>query len=322
MSNAADVIKVIVTAKKNETAHICSFELKSVDGSPLPAFDAGAHVDVQIADGLTRSYSLCNSPQEKDRYLIAVLRDPNSRGGSIGMHENLAEGSTLRISRPKNHFPLEKTAQKSILFGGGIGITPVLCMAEELAMQGKDFELHYCGRSQPQMAFLDRISQSGFSDRTAFYFDDVAHKKLDIDKVLAAPDDGKHLYVCGPTGFLEFVVEKAKAHGWQEKNIHFEYFNVAFETRSDDQAFDVQVASTGKVFTVPPDRTIVSVLHENGIDVPVSCEQGICGTCQVNIVEGIADHLDHYLTNAERDENVKFLPCVSRCKSARIVLDI
>jgi ferredoxin-NADP reductase len=176
--------------------------------SPLPAFSAGSHVDVHLPGGLTRPYSLCNDPTESHRYVIAVLRDPQSRGGSRAMHEEVFEGQLLQISPPKNHFPLAHDARRHLLLAGGIGVTPILCMAERLANTGADFEMHYNTRSAARTAFRQRIADAAFASRVHFHFDDGdAGQKLDIEALLAAPASEVHLYVCGPKGFMDAVLK-------------------------------------------------------------------------------------------------------------------
>ena len=199
-------IAVKVLRKTQEARDIASFELVKPDGSALPGFSAGSHIDVQVPGGLTRQYSLCNDAAEQHRYRIAVLRDPASRGGSTGMHDALKDGDTLLISEPRNHFPLVH-AERTLLFAGGIGVTPLLCMAQRLAKIGADFRMHYCTRSADRTAFRDEIAASAYADRVDFHYDDGdAAQKLQLEQVIAKPQAGTHLYVCGPTGFIDWVV--------------------------------------------------------------------------------------------------------------------
>jgi vanillate monooxygenase ferredoxin subunit len=317
-----NMIDVKVVSKTKEAEDIVSFELASVCGGPLPAFSAGSHIDVHVDDGVIRQYSLCNDPEETHRYLIAVLRDPKSRGGSVAMHDRAHEGDVIRISEPKNHFPLVH-AKRTLLFAGGIGVTPILCMAERLANIGAEFEMYYCARSRDRTAFFDRISTSSFVQRAHFHFDDgPAEMKLDLPTLLATPDDGTHLYVCGPGGFIEYVTATAKQNGWASGNVHLEYFGAQQQETSANGEFSIRIASSGKCYTVPPDKTVVRVLEENGIDVPISCEQGVCGTCITRVLDGTPDHRDVYFTDEERAKNDQFTPCCSRAKSGMLVLDL
>jgi vanillate O-demethylase ferredoxin subunit len=315
-------LAVKVVKKAKEAEDIFSFELASVDGKPLPPFSAGSHIDVQIRSDLVRQYSLCNEPNEQHRYLIAVLRDPNSRGGSVAIHDTINEGDVLHISEPRNHFPLAH-ASRSLLFAGGIGVTPLLCMAERLAHTGADFTMHYCTRSVERTAFHDRIIASAFADRVQFHFDaGPPEQKLDLPALIATPQPGTQLYVCGPVGFIDYVVNTAKSRGWSSEQIHLEYFGAAPQDTSADHEFDVVVASTGKLYTIAADQTVVRVLEADGIDIPVSCEQGVCGTCITRVLEGTPDHRDVYFTDDERARNDQFTPCCSRAKSRALVLDL
>lgn len=315
-------LQVKVAARREEAHDIIALELVAVDGAALPAFTAGAHIDVHLPGGLVRQYSLCNAPHEQHRYQIGVLRDVNSRGGSVAVHEALKLGDILTISAPRNQFALVP-AQHSLLLAGGIGVTPILCMAEALAAAGASFEMHYCARSPARQAFRERIAASGFAARVLHHYDDgEAAQKLDLDALLAQADPATHLYVCGPAGFIAHVVDTARARGWPEAQVHFEYFGAAPVKADGNGAFEVKLASSGQVYTIPPERTVIQVLCEHGVDVPVSCEQGICGTCLTRVLEGEPDHRDQYLTDEERAANDQFTPCCSRARSALLVLDL
>ena len=320
---STSILSVRVARKQLEAVDICTFELVAADGRPLPAFSAGSHVDVQLPGGITRQYSLCNDPTESHRYLIGVLRDPASRGGSEAMHDQVAEGQLLEISVPKNHFPIAHEARRHLLLAGGIGVTPVLCMAERLANTGGDFEMHYCTRSLERTAFHQRIADSSFAPRVQFHFDDGdAAQKLDIAALLATPAAGVHLYVCGPKGFMDAVLGTARARSWPEPQLHYEFFAGEAVKSDSDASFEVQLASSGKIVLVPADKTVIQALTEVGVDVPFSCEQGVCGTCLTRVIEGVPDHKDMYLTPEEQAANDQFLPCCSRAKTQRLVLDL
>ncbi len=315
-------LTVKVVNKVKEAEEIVSLELASVDGRPLPSFSAGAHIDVLIRDGLTRQYSLLNDSSEQHRYIIGVLRDPESRGGSVAVHDDINVGDTLEISAPKNHFELVQ-AKRTLLFAGGIGVTPLLCMARRLSTIDADFEMHYCTRSRERTAFFDAIKASKFADRVHFHFDNGDDaQKMDIKSLVANPDPGTHLYVCGPTGYIDYVINAAKEAGWPASQLHLEYFAAAEVDTSGDTSFEVKIASTGQVFTIPPDKPITQVLDEAGVFIPVSCEEGVCGTCLTRVLEGTPEHRDLYLTDAEHEANDQFTPCCSRSKSPMLVLDI
>lgn len=314
-------LMVRVARRINEAVGICSFELVSHDGETLPAFTAGSHIDVHVAPGLVRQYSLSNDPSEKDRYRIAVLREEASRGGSAGMHDNIAVGQILRVSPPRNHFPLTD-APRSLLLAGGIGVTPILSMARALHAQGKTFEMHYCGRSLNRMAFVEEIGASGFARFVSLHADDMPEQRLDLPALLAGAPDSTHLYVCGPGGFMDHVLATARAHGWLEARLHREYFAGSVKALASDGIFTVRLASTGLTCDVPADRTIVEVLAAHGIDVPTSCEAGVCGTCLTRVLEGTPDHRDTFLTDAERAASDQFTPCCSRSLTPLLVLDL
>ncbi|MEP6824717.1 MAG: PDR/VanB family oxidoreductase [Ramlibacter sp.] len=315
-------LSVRVLKKTMEAEGIASYELARADGAALPAFSAGSHIDVQLPGGLTRQYSLCNDAAEQHRYRIAVLRDPASRGGSLAMHDSVHEGDVIRISAPRNHFPLQHGA-RSLLFAGGIGVTPLLCMAQRLAITGADFQMHYCTRSAERTAFRAEIAESAFASRVQFHFDaGDAAQRLDAAAVLASPDPATHLYVCGPTGFIDHVVSTAKAKGWPAAQIHLEYFGAAPQDTSADGSFEVKIASTGKRYAIGKEDSIVHVLLQHGIEILTSCEQGVCGTCITRVLEGEPDHRDLYFTDEEKAKNDQFTPCCSRAKSPVLVLDL
>jgi vanillate O-demethylase ferredoxin subunit len=315
-------LAVKVLRRTQEAVGIVSLELARPDGSPLPAFSAGSHIDVQVPGGPVRQYSLCNDATENHRYRIAVLRDPASRGGSTGMHDAVREGDTLQISEPRNHFPLVH-ARKTLLFAGGIGVTPLLCMAQRLAAIGADFTLHYSTRSRDRTAFYDEIVASPFAQRVQFHFDDGEPGQiLNVPAAIGAPDGDTHLYVCGPGGYINHVVQNAQGMGWPQDHIHLEYFSAAPQDHSADAAFDVTLASSGKTVRVAAGQSVVQALQAQGIEILTSCEQGVCGTCITRVLEGECDHRDLYFTDEEKAKNDQFTPCCSRAKSAVLVLDL
>jgi vanillate monooxygenase ferredoxin subunit len=312
---------VKVSAKTKEADDIMSFELIATEGETLPPFKAGSHIDVEISPGLVRQYSLCNDPREKHRYLIGVLREPQSRGGSVAMVDGLAVGDKIKIGEPRNNFILEPTAKRVLLLAGGIGITPILCMAEQLASAGTPFEMHYCTQSQRRAAFYDRIAASGFAAYVQFYFDDKG-TRIDFDRLLAKREPGHHLYVCGPKGFIAAVLDRAKTAGWNPDSLHSEFFAPAENlARRKEKAFEIEIFSTGERLRVEADKSVADVLNANGFDIPLSCEQGICGTCMTRVLAGAPDHRDMILTDEEKKNN-QFTPCCSRSVSDVLVLDL
>ena len=322
MSSRA-TIQVRVARKVLEAKDIYSYELVALDGGVLPTFDAGAHIDVDLPNGMTRQYSLCNDPLENRRYIIGVLRDPQSRGGSQVLHEQVQEGDILRISEPKNHFPLSPQVGYSILLGGGIGITPMLAMAETLARERSKFALHYCTRSAERTAFTERIAESAFATWVQHHYDDGAdEQKIDLQQTLAGPSPDHHLYVCGPRGFMDAVLDLARNQGWKEAQLHYEFFGGKVLAEEADSTFEITIASTGQRIQIPKGVTVAKALEAAGVEVMTSCEQGVCGTCVTRVLDGTPDHRDSYLTPEEQAANNQFMPCCSRAKSASLTLDL
>lgn len=314
-------LKVVIARRKTEADGIISLELRSTSGSSLPRFDAGSHVDVFVAPDIIRQYSLSSDPAEHDHYRLAILLEPNSRGGSSEIHRSFAEDKIISISAPRNNFPLMEGAGKSILIGGGIGITPLLAMAYRLADLGRVFELHYCARTRSRAAFADEIARSAFSSRVAFHYDDGAPEQLfSIESCLARPDADTHVYICGPQGFMDHVIAGARSHGWAADHIHVEYFSAEISTEGD--AFTVVAARSGKSVEVPSGTTIADALQGIGIDVLLSCQEGVCGTCLTNVLDGTPDHRDLVQSDEEKKENRQITVCCSRSKSKTLVLDI
>ncbi|WP_321956160.1 PDR/VanB family oxidoreductase [Paraburkholderia bannensis] len=322
-ANLNTALDVIVSRKWNEAQDIYGFEFVKADGGALPPFSAGAHIDVHLPGGLIRQYSLCNDAASTQRYQIAVLRDENGRGGSRAIHDAVEEGSALTIGAPRNHFPLSHGAPHHLLIAGGIGITPILCMAERLFHADETFDLHYCTRSRERTAFVSRIAAAPFSARASFHFDDEAPaQRFDIAATLANAPAGSHLYVCGPRGFMDAVLAQARDQQWDEARLHYEFFGAVVEQSDTDTAFKVRIASSGATIEVPAGCTVIEALAANGVDVLTSCEQGVCGTCLTRVIEGQPDHRDAYLTDEEKAAGDQFLPCCSRSHTPLLVLDL
>lgn len=317
---AHDWLEVEIASKRTVATGIVALTLIDPERRPLPVFSAGSHVDLEIAPGLIRQYSLCGNPADSSAYEIAVLREPQSRGGSMAVHDALAVGARMRISAPRNLFPLVPSEGKALLLGGGIGITPLLCMAERLAQTGASFELHYCARSLDRAAFRDRIVRSAYSRQAHLHFDDGdPSQRFDPASVLAGADAESHIYICGPNGFIDWIYSVAAAVAFPVERLHREYFT-ATETlcKTGVGAFEVEIASTGAVLRVPANRSVVAVLQEHGIQISVSCEQGVCGTCLTRVLSGTPDHRDMLALEGEEE----FAPCCSRSLSPRLVLDL
>ncbi|RKP44216.1 PDR/VanB family oxidoreductase [Pararobbsia silviterrae] len=316
------LIEVRVARKSLVATDIAALELVPVDGAALPAFTAGAHIDVHLPGGLVRQYSLCNDPKETHRYVIGVLKEPASRGGSVAVHA-LGEGDRLTIAEPRNHFALVQGADVSLLLAGGIGITPLLGMAEQLAADAQRFELHYCVREPARAAFRERIEDGPLAAHARLYFDSApAEARADLRAIIGTPETARHLYVCGPAGFIDAVLSTARALGWAESHLHKEYFAAATPPALDGGAFRVKLASTGQIVEVGAHQTVVESLAAAGVVVPTSCEQGVCGTCLTRVIAGRPDHRDMYLTDEEREANDQFLPCCSRACTPELVIDL
>ena len=315
-------MKLRVSAVRDEAQDIKSYEFVAPDGSELPAFTAGAHLDVHLPGGLVRQYSLANDPGERNRYLVAVLREGTGRGGSTDMHDNVREGDLLEIGGPRNNFPLSDLAQHHLLIAGGIGITPMMAMLRELSGRGAAYSLHYCTRSVEKTAFMGELEAPPFAGNVRFHHDQGDPSKgLDVAALLRPVEAGTHVYCCGPTGLMGAV--RAAAEHWPHGTVHFEYFSVdpgALEPHGPDTAFEVEIESSGEIYRVPADKTIMEVLRDNGHDVPSACEEGICGTCLTEVVSGEIDHRDLVLDDDEKEANDLMTVCCSRAKGPRLKL--
>jgi ferredoxin-NADP reductase len=306
---------------------INSYELVDPDGGDLPEFEAGAHIDVHLGPGLIRQYSLCNDPVERQHYVIAVLRDEGGRGGSNALHQNLKVQEAVRVSHPRNNFPLVTHAEKVILLAGGIGVTPLKSMAHSLDKRGVEYELHYCARDASCAAFHREFKELLDGGRLHYHFDggDPA-AGLEIDRLLSKPTPGTHVYYCGPGRFMS-ACAAATAH-WPAGSVHFEHFKapvqpVGSATMSEEQAggsFEVRIASTGQMVAVRSDQTIAEALQDAGVAIETSCCAGLCATCKVRYLEGEVEHNDFILGEDEKSEYLTV--CVSRATSKLLVLDL
>jgi ferredoxin-NADP reductase len=321
MSNAT-TLQAWVHTLRHEADDIISVELRPVPGVVFPAFEAGSHVDLHLPNGMVRSYSLSNNCQESHRYVVGVLKDRASRGGSRCVHEQLRVGMRITISAPRNNFPLHEDATHSVLVAGGIGVTPVLCMARRLKDIGRSFEFLYFARSRQSAAFIDEIEALGVP--VTWHFDDEKGGPPDLTALLGrrAPTASEHFYACGPAVMLDNFEKTCTALG--HTNAHIERFTAVEVAAAADakKAFTVELRRSGKTFEVTPDTTLHQRLIEIKADVPWSCEEGICGSCETKVLEGVPDHRDMVLTDAEHAANKSMMVCVSGCKSARLVLDI
>ena len=309
-------------AKKQSIAEgIVLLELTAPDGRELPPFTAGAHLLLNLPGGLSRAYSLCNDPAERHRYQLAINLDPRSRGGSRAVHEQLAVGDLVSAQGPNNLFPLDSEAPHALLFAGGIGITPVLSMARYLQAQGRSWSLHYATRSHDRCAFHETLTSSPLASSSHLYFDDgAANRRLDLAQTIASAPAGAHLYVCGPTGFIDAALDAARAQGWAESRLHSERFGATAPVAVAERRFTLKLERSGLTLEVPPDQTAMAVMLAAGVDVPFSCEQGICGTCITDVLEGRPDHRDQCLDDETRA--MSFTPCCSRSLDDCLRIDL
>ncbi|MBN8875427.1 MAG: oxidoreductase [Rhodospirillales bacterium] len=319
MSDA--VLDVQIVRRQVQADGIIVLELVAADGGALPRFEPGAHVDVLVGPDLVRQYSLCSDPARTDRYRLGILLDPASRGGSAAIHAGFREGDRIRIGVPRNNFPLAAGNATSVLLGGGIGITPLLAMAHHLDAAGRPFALHYCARSRGKAAFLEELAAAPYARHVTLHFDDeAAAQRLDPARDLPDPAGGAHLYICGPTGFMDWLIAAARTRGYPEDRIHREYFGAEVDLSGD--AFEVVLAGSGRTVPVAAGQSIVAALKAVGVQVAVSCEEGVCGTCICTVLEGVPDHRDSYLTEEEHAANDQMALCCSRAKTPKLVLDL
>ena len=287
-------------------------------GADLPAWAPGAHVDLRLPDGLTRQYSLCGDPADRSRWRIAVLREPESRGGSAHVHDALVEGVVVEVRGPRNHFPLVP-APRYVFVAGGIGITPILPMIDAADTAGAEWELHYGGRSRRSMAFLQSLEEATGQRVTLHPQDEVG--LIDLESLLGTPRPGTLVYCCGPEPLL--VAVEQRCAGWPEGSLHVERFapkDVGEPVLTG--AFEVELALSGLSLTVPPEKSVLQVVEEAGIDVLSSCTEGTCGTCETTVLSGEVDHRDSLLTPAEQAVNDTMFVCVSRAACPRLVLEL
>ena len=293
-------------------------EFRDAGGKPLPQFSAGAHVAIRVPNGLLRKYSLCNDPAERDRYLVAIKREVNGRGGSINLIDGVKAGDDLMVTAPVNDFGLPPRAQDFLFIAGGIGITPMMAMIREVLAQKKRFRLYYCSRSPETTAFRDELAAPEFAGSVTIHYDqgDPA-RSLDLRPILAERKNREHLYCCGPRPLMEAVREMTDH--WSSTAVHFEAFSEAETHKPTDKPFKVKLARSGEVLEVPTTKTILEVLREHGLDVPSSCETGTCGTCRTKMLAGQADHRDLVLAEHEKADTIMI--CVSRARSDEITID-
>lgn len=316
------MFKVRVAEVLEETSKIKSFRLKRADGAPFDPYPAGAHIDVVGPTAVVRQYSLCSPPHDLDDYVVAVKLEPESRGGSQALHDHVEVGHELEISAPRNLLSVAEHADRHILVGAGIGITPMISIAYHLHRAGEEFDLHYFARSAEEAAFRDLLGdRSGFGERVHFHFGvQRGNQPAVLDGAFAGLTGASHVYTCGPQGFMDRVRELASSI-IPEANVHIEHFQAGDPAdTAADTPFEVELDD--EVYEVPVGKSIVQVLEDNGIDVDTTCQEGICGTCIMGVLKGEPDHRDQCMSSSEKKANDQIAACVSRSKSPRLVLEI
>lgn len=316
------MFKVTVAEVLDETLNIRSFRLTRTDGAPFDAYQAGGHVDIVGPTAVMRQYSLCSPPHDTDSYVVAVKREAESRGGSAALFDQIVVGSELEISAPRNLMRVAPAADQHVLVAAGIGVTPMISIAYHLHREGQPFQLFYYARSRDEAAFADLLEHtSGFGENVHFRFGlERSEQAGALAADLAGLTADSHVYTCGPQGFMERVRDTALLRV-PENNVHTEHFQAgAAVDAGQDVPFEVELES-GDVYQIPVGKSIVEVLHDNGIEIETSCREGICGTCIMGVLEGEPDHRDQCLSNSERTANDQMATCVSRAKSARLILE-
>lgn len=317
-------LQMVVDGLHRQGRHNLSINLVAENGQPLPEWQPGAHIDVHLRDGLVRQYSLTGDCNQRAHYQICIARDPQSRGGSRFVHEVLRPGQIVGISAPRNLFPLQP-AGKVILMAAGIGITPLYAMAEALEAASVPFVLHYYVKQRGDEAFLPQLSKSFAHGFCEIWYSSEGHSpRSHVPAELLDSAADTHLYLCGPQGFMTHIEQQATARGWDSANIHTEAFKpVAPATAQADAGFTVTIARTGQQCTITPEQTIARVLLDNGVDVPLSCEMGMCGACLTRVTAGEIDHRDTVQSDAEKSAAEQYIAlCCSRSKSPNLVIDL
>lgn len=327
MRKYVEMLSVRVNSIKYQGDNLNEYEVVAPDGALLPEYKAGSHIDLFFRDGRCRQYSLCGDPRDRKAYRFAVQRDLNGRGGSIAIFDKVHVGRILKISMPKNNFSLSDDGKKHILLGGGIGITPLMSMLYQCREKNLDFKLYYCTRSAEVCAFRSELEDIGSPERIHIHHDGgVPARALDFREVIGPFENGKHVYYCGPEGFMKAVANVVS--DWPKKFVHFERFKAPVDKNPESvgqentisMGFRVKIASSGQVYVIPSDKSIVDVLREYGVDIETSCEAGLCKTCIVKVLDGVPDHKDYVLTEEEQRDYM--LPCCSRASSPLLVLDL
>ncbi len=313
------VVRVQVSKVEKMTPDVAKYEFRALDGTDLPEWTAGAHLDIVVGPAYLRQYSMSGDPADQSKYQIGVLREDEGRGGSKLLHRIFNEGRKIFISKPINHFELDETATKTFLMGGGIGITPMIAFGHRLHAMGMDFELHYSASRKDGAGFLDDLASVPWADRVHYHFSDQA-SRADLDALLAGYQAGWHVYTCGPDRYMSGVLEAAARQGFPEDATHLEYFSVPEQPEYENHAFALKLARSGKVLTVPADKSATDVLTENGVQIDVKCSDGLCGVCKCGLISGDVEHRDFVLSKKQRETNV--ILCQSRAAEPDGVIEV
>jgi vanillate O-demethylase ferredoxin subunit len=320
----AQTVKVRVEALREEAHGVRSFSVSRIDGVPFEPYEPGAHIDVTSPSGVTRQYSLCGDPACLETQVFAVKKEEQSRGGSRSLHEEVIVGTELSVGAPRNLFQLDPAASEHILIAAGIGITPLLSMAYRLVASKARFTLHYFARSEAHAAFMTQLTRAPFNAHVKLHFGVERNQQRDeLEKCIRDAGPNAHVYTCGPSAFMDAVVETAQVR-LPTDAIHIERFKAEPVSASETtlESFEVQLASSGQTVRVDKSTSIVDALASIGIEVDTSCGEGVCGTCMVDVVSGEPEHRDHCLSKAERASNRVICCCVSRSRSTVLVLDL
>jgi len=314
-------IQVLIEDRVDAAKDVVRLVLRRPDGERLPAFTAGAHIDLFLPNGLTRQYSLINDCRKTDCYEVAVSKATNSRGGSSCVHSTLRVGGMLDISEPRNNFPLQPEHDRFLFIAGGIGITPILSMIRYCESQGWNWRLLYLARSRAHAAFFEEL-RAFDADRVRVHFDDEAGHLFDFADRSFAVEPGVPIYCCGPAPVMKAVNDFSSNH--PENPAYFEWFSPPVEAGTEELAtgFDVKLKRSGQVVHVPEGKTILEVLEAHGYELSCSCREGMCRTCETGVIDGIPDHRDYVLSQAEREAGRTMMICVSRAISPMLVLDV
>lgn len=318
MQDHNSLTPLVVSTKKEIANDVFLFEIKHAKGEELPAFTAGAHLPIKTPSGVMRHYSICGSPADTHRYWIAVKREPEGRGGSISMVDQVSPGDELHVGKPQNLFELSDKAKSFIFIAGGIGITPMMSMIKQLQSteDARPFKLYYLSRTPEGAAFVDELTTNALSGKVKIHHThgDPA-QSFDLWPIVEKATSGTHVYCCGPTRLMDSVRDMT-GH-WPQSSVHFESFGADTKSREDDRPFDVTLSQSKKTIHVPKEQTLLEALKENGCHVPSSCESGTCGSCKVRVLQGNIDHRDLVLMSEEKTEFI--MVCVSRSKNGESI---